>query len=163
MDIICKHFASRAILLSTPQEAEQLYNEAAKLPHTATRDLLTHRDIYVDGPLPGASPANARIVWAWQGTKPVALKFGTAHHCMLHEVNVLLSPGPEADKHHVVPLTMIEASGKYALMMELFVMTVEHLLAIPMRQRPRNVVLIAAKSTKCAMHFLHEHNIVHCD
>lgn len=87
MRIILRNFASSAALIDTPEQARDLYFEAALLPRSATRIVLQQQGISVAEVFRGSDPSKAVLLHAHRNGAPHILKIATEKSIM-HEYEV---------------------------------------------------------------------------
>lgn len=78
MAVIVKHFASTAALVDSPEQACDLYFEAALLPRSATESVLQEKGISVAGIFRGSDPSRAVLLQAHENGVPRIIKVATA-------------------------------------------------------------------------------------
>lgn len=77
MRVILKHFASSVALVDSPQQARDLYYEAALLPRSATKLVLEESGISVAEVFSGSDPSKAVLLHAHEHGAPRILKIAT--------------------------------------------------------------------------------------
>jgi serine/threonine protein kinase len=87
MAVILRHFASSVALVDTPEQASDLYFEAALLPRSATRIVLQQQGISVAEVFRGSDPSKAVLLYAHENGTPRILKIAT-EKSILHECEV---------------------------------------------------------------------------
>jgi hypothetical protein len=87
MAVILRHFASSVALVDTPEQARDLYFEAALLPRSATRIFLQQQGISVAEVFRGSDPSKAVLLHAHENGAPRILKIATEKY-ILHECEV---------------------------------------------------------------------------
>jgi Protein kinase domain len=108
MGMIIKHFASSATLANTPEQARDLYFEAALLLRSATRDVLQQQGITVAGVYRGSDPSKAVLLHACEKGVPRTLKIAT-EKSILHEYQVwsAVEATGQQTKAYLVPLEKV--------------------------------------------------------
>ena len=87
MAVILKQFASSAAFVDSPEQARDLYFEAALLPRSATRVVLEEKGISVADVFRGSDPSKAVLLHAHENGVPRILKIAT-EESICHEWDV---------------------------------------------------------------------------
>ena len=100
-----KYFASQALLVTTPQQARDLYFDAADIPDTTTREQLRNHTLWLDGPLNPSNKSRSKLFFAFFEGIPMVLKFPPVQAAK-HEAEISKILGDDAVKNSLVaPMT----------------------------------------------------------
>mmetsp|Transcript_10665 Transcript_10665/g.14610 ORF Transcript_10665/g.14610 Transcript_10665/m.14610 type:complete len:333 (+) Transcript_10665:89-1087(+) len=161
-----KYFASQALLVTTPQQARDLYFDAADIPDTTTREQLrTHKKLWLDGPLNPSNESRSKLFFAFFEGIPKVLKFPPVQAAK-HEAEISKILGDDAVKNSLVaPITewIIDRTAgqpaQLALLMPIYPCTLEQ---VP-NPIPENYAMKCGMQIEIAIKFMHSKAYAHLD
>lgn len=116
MNIVLKHFSSNLLVVNTPDQARNLYYEAALLPRSATQIALKEKGVSVADVFRGSEPSKAVLLHANERGNPRILKI-TTQKCTEHEMEVwnaaVLANADAGKPRHLVPIRELKFESSH--------------------------------------------------